>query len=253
MDEQVKSLLDSACEGFNKITLPEGTDMKGASLGDVVKAELGLFMIYLAMADGTVTQAEATEIHEMMKHVSDGVPADPDGIAQMARLGNIYSKEFESTPAKSLAFAIDVDNGLIEAGHSAMAQMSGILLMLYRTLGDWFIKLDGKASKGAQLSYNTYIKMLEDYRAKNFAGSKYDIFGLVSAEIGALMGDVRINLEVDEADDGTDGAESAAGDDVGDALKGDAGDTAKGGTHKTSKDAPASTTARKGVKAPRKG
>jgi hypothetical protein len=253
MDDQVKSVMDGICSIFDNIKLPEGTDLNGTVLSKALKAELGKFMIYLAMSDGAVTDAEAVEISEMLKDISEDVSADPEGIAQMARLGNIYSKEFETTPAASLAFAIDFDNGLIKAGHSGLAQLSGSVLLLYKALGNWFINLDGKASKGEKLSYSTYIKMLEDYRDKNFAGSKDDVITRMNAEMDALLGGVHINLEVDETDDGTDGAESAAGDDVGDALKGDAGDVAKGGTHKNSKDAPASTSAKKGVKAPRKG
>ena len=261
MDNEVKSVLDGICSIFDNITLPEGIDLNGMSLSDALKAELGMFMIYLAMSDGAVTDAEAAEISEMMKNIGDGVSADPESIALIARMGNIYSKEFETTPAKSLAFAIDFDNGMIKAGHSAMAQLSGSVLLLYKALGNWFINLDGKASKGEKLSYSTYIKMLEDYRAKNFAGSKDDIITRMNAEMDALLGDVRINPEVDEADDGTDGAESVSGDDAGDAMKGDAGDTlegatgdaAKGGTRGDTKEAPAPTSVKKGIKAPRKG
>ena len=245
MDNEVNSVMDGICSILDNIKLPEGTDMDGTVLSQALKAELGKFMIYLAMSDGAVTDAEAVEISEMLKDISEDVSADPEGIAQMARLGDIYSKEFETKPAASLAFAIDFDNGLIKAGHSGLAQLSGSVLLLYKALGNWFINLDGKASKGEKLSYSTYIKMLEDYRAKNFAGSKDDVITHMNVEMDALLGDVRINLVTDEADGGTDGVESAAGK--------DAGDAPKDGTDGDMKDTPARTSVKKGVKAPRKG
>ena len=253
MDNEVKSVMDGICSILDNIKLPEGTDMDGTVLSQALKAELGKFMIYLAMSDGAVTDAEAVEISEMLKAVSEDVSADPEGIAQMARLGDIYSKEFETKPAASLAFAIDFDNGLIKAGHSGLAQLSGSVLLLYKALGNWFINLDGKASKGEKLSYSTYIKMLEDYRAENFAGSKDDVITRMNAEMDALLGDVRINLVTDETDDGTDDAESATGKDAGDTVKGVVGNAPKDGTDGDMKDTPARTSVKKGVKAPRKG
>ena len=172
MEEYIKTLVDAVCAIFDNTVLPDGTDLRERKLGKLVRIELGEFMIYLALSDGAVTQDEAEAIGAMMKSADFGLGADIDRIALYAKAGNILSTEFESKPQLGFKTVVNIDNAIARSGRSEKSKFSDSLLTVYKILGKWIIDIDGEASIGERINYDTYIKMLEDYRDANYIGDE---------------------------------------------------------------------------------
>ena len=84
-----------------------------------------------------------------------------------------------------------------KAGYSNAAQLSRLLLTVYKILGRWFIGMDGEVSKGERINYDTYIKTLEDYRDANYIGNDED--NNIDGE-GAYMDDADEDMDAEDED-----------------------------------------------------
>ena len=83
---QLKELVDNMCEAVGSVSekaeLPDGMD-------DIVRMELGMFMMYLSASDGTIKWDEAHLISDMCN-----LDLTPNNIGDFIRKNNIYSTEF---------------------------------------------------------------------------------------------------------------------------------------------------------------
>lgn len=222
MDKAITDMINTECAIFDTFPVPENIDLGGYTLGDCVKIELARFMTYLAIADGMISQDESDAIGEMMEKLTGDKAMTPELVAQLAKVQNSYSAEFDSTAPSTLVIAVQADNTFIENGLSEAAVLSMTILQVYKYVGQYFINMDGKATQGELLNYSTYMQMLEEYRNEHFRGA-------------------------DEDDDGNEDEEEYGDDEIEDDL------IVNDDEIENMEDISTASPVKKGVKAPRKG
>lgn len=159
---QLKELVDNMCEAVGSVSekaeLPDGMD-------DIVRMELGMFMMYLSASDGTIKWDEAHLISDMCN-----LDLTPNNIGDFIRKNNIYSTEFEQKLPVIFELMVKVDNALYDAGRSDLS-VSDSLLDTYKALGQAIIQSDREVDDNEVKDYKIFISMLEEYRDRNYKGA----------------------------------------------------------------------------------
>jgi hypothetical protein len=172
VNPQLKHLVDVMCGIMESFGKDHGLD---SGVGDAAKFELASFMMYLSASDGTIRWEEASVISELCD-----LALTPETLGDFIRKHNIYSTEFEKKVPLSFQMMVDLDNAIIKAGVSPdEATGSSGLLDVYKAVGGELIQSDGDIHDNEVSDYNTYIEMLEEYRAKNFIGDESKTTGFV--------------------------------------------------------------------------
>jgi hypothetical protein len=172
MNDKLREAIEGICTSAEIMGEMAGLE---PGVGKAVKAELGLFMMYLSASDGAITWNEAELISDLCE-----LDLTPSNYGQYIREKNIYSTKFEQKIPTILQFMVEMDNQLLEQGHNI--QGSRILIDAFKIVGDCLIHADEQVDEKETKDYECYIKMLEEYREKNYKGAIAASSGFVKKE-----------------------------------------------------------------------
>ena len=122
-------------------------------MDDIVRMELGMFMMYLSASDGTIKWDEAHLISDMCN-----LDLTPNNIGDFIRKNNIYSTEFEQKLPVTFELMVKVDNALYDAGRSDLS-VSDSLLDTYKALGQAIIQSDREVDDNEVKDYKIFISI----------------------------------------------------------------------------------------------
>ena len=117
----------------------------------------------MAASDGEVVEEEARLISEIYG-IQD---FSPDDAGFLIRQNNIYSVEYETERPYGLMLLIGAENDGVCPYKKSLSER---LINLYKQLGTMLIESDNKTKRQEKADYNNYIRMLEEYRAKEYKG-----------------------------------------------------------------------------------
>lgn len=130
----------------------------------IFRCDIARFAMYLTASDGEITREEAEAIMEFFGY--DDIT--PSYLARVIEEDNLYSTEFESTPPKSIVYAVLADNYLYtNTDVDTEIYPSDMVLDLYKKIAEEMSWADGEQDENEIRDSQIYISMIEKYIEDN--------------------------------------------------------------------------------------
>ena len=143
------------------------------SLRDVLKTDIGSFILYLSASDGHLSNEEVQAFRIITGFGGD----DTDSLRQAIKKNNIYSMEFESEPPLILKLLSQAEREAMWRGVDLDSSVLRPVAFLFKLVGRIIVSIDGGITYSEKRDLNIISGTIDAFvEEHDIVGNSYSLF-----------------------------------------------------------------------------